>query len=138
MPSHSSFWTDTRERNVTVRSFTPRKGAFQDPFQSTYCSYRVSHKDTSASTLTCSTVFPNDRTPPSISLTPIQRHASPVAIFPGLGHRQPNVPIPSTQLKLPVCDLLILSVELTVLKGSSLLAPDVQGLRARQEGSSVV
>lgn len=53
-------------------------------------------------------------------------------------HRQPNVPIPSTQLKLPVCDLLFLSVELTVLKGSSLLAPDVQGSRARQEGSSVV
>lgn len=136
-----------RKRNVTVHSFTPHKGAFQDPFQHTYCSYCVSHKDTSAPTLTCTaarcSLFkwqpPFKKKPASLSLTPIQRHASPVAIFPGLCHRLPTaspmLPLPSTQLKLPVCDLLFFSVELTAQKGSSLLALNVQRSQAHQECS---
>jgi len=41
-----------RKRNVTIHSFTPHKGAFQDPFQCSYCPCCVSRKDTSAPTLT--------------------------------------------------------------------------------------
>lgn len=45
-----------RKRNVTIPSFTPHKGSFQDPFQCTYCPSCVSHKDTSAPTLTFTAV----------------------------------------------------------------------------------
>lgn len=135
-----------RKRNVTIHSFTPNKGAFQDPFQHTYCSYCVSHKDTSAPTLTCTAARRRlfKRQPPlkktsllfvdPNSTTRFTHRHFPRALPPS-PHRRPNAPLPSTQLKLPVCDLLFLSVELTAQKGSSLLALNVQGSQAHQECS---
>lgn len=48
-------------------------------------------------------------------------------------YRRAKTPLPSTQLKSPAGDLLFLGLEATALKGSALLAPDVQ--RSRSPGA---
>lgn len=127
-----------RKRNVAIHSFTPHKGAFQDPFQSTYCSYCVTQGHICSNLNVHHSLF--KRQPPLKKTAlpfadPNSTHNSPIAIFPGLPATGPTLPLPSTQLKLPVCDLFFLSMELTALKGSSLLAADVQGSWAHQECS---
>lgn len=100
----------------------------------------VSHKDTSllqpyhAPQFFQLTASIKENCPPPFA-DPNSTHNSPIAIFPGLPTAGPTLPLPSTQLKLPVSDLLFLSMEPTALKGSSLLAADVQGSWAHQECS---